>query len=129
MAKRRCTVEIQNIQYSLCRRDDTDKNVVSRDMETRNRSIEFNDAMIMITLCIEMCQRVVGSKNISVGTTWRSTDMAFLRPILIYQPFMDRFIGRYRYFQNYYILFSASLLKIWCILCRTFFEKLQNQDL
>jgi len=101
MAKRRCTVEIQNIQYSLCRRDDTDKNVVSMDMETRNRSIEFNDAMIMITLCIEMCQRVVGSKNISVGTTWRSTDMAFLRPILIYQPFMDRFIGRYRYFQNY----------------------------
>ena len=39
----------------LC--DDTD-NVAPMDIETSNGSIEFNFAMIMIMLFIEMCQRV-----------------------------------------------------------------------
>jgi len=56
-AERRYPVEIQNTVYSICRCDDTD-NVAPRDVETRNGSIEFNDAMIMIMLLIEMCQRV-----------------------------------------------------------------------
>jgi len=37
--------------------DDTD-NIAPRDIETSNGSIEFNDAIIMIMLFIEMCQRV-----------------------------------------------------------------------
>jgi len=38
--------------------------------------------------------------------------------------------SRYRYFQNFKIVFSASLSKIQCILCLTFFSKnLKNQDL
>jgi len=43
--------------YSRCRCNDTD-NVAPRDIRTSNSSIEFNDAMIMIILCIEMCQRI-----------------------------------------------------------------------
>ena len=43
--------------YSICRCDDTD-DVAPRDIETINGRIEFNDAMIMIMLIIEMCHRV-----------------------------------------------------------------------
>jgi len=55
MAKRRCTIEIQ--KYSRCCCDDTD-NVAPRDIETSNKSIEFNDLMILFILCIEVCQRI-----------------------------------------------------------------------
>jgi len=37
--------------------DDTD-NVAPRDIETSNGSIEFNDAVVIIMLFTEMCQRV-----------------------------------------------------------------------
>jgi len=55
MAKRRCTIEIQ--KYSRCCSDDID-NVAPRDIETSNKSIEFNDLMILFILCIEVCQRI-----------------------------------------------------------------------
>jgi len=42
--------------YSIFCCDDTN-NVGPRNTETINRSIELNGAMIMIILCIEMCQR------------------------------------------------------------------------
>ena len=45
--------------------------------------------------------------------------MAFLRLMPIYWPFMDQ----YWYFQNIWILFSASLSTILCILRLTFFSK------
>ena len=63
--KRRYTVEIQNILRSGCRCDDTD-NVAPSDksLETSNRSIEFNDAIIMIMLCVEMRQRLREEKNL-----------------------------------------------------------------
>jgi len=50
------------IIYSRCRCDDTD-NISLRDIETSNGSIEFNDALIMIMLCIEMFQNVCGEQN------------------------------------------------------------------
>jgi len=57
MAKRRSKI------YSRCSCDDT--NIVApKDVETSNRSIGFNNAMIMIMLCIEMCQRVCRKKKI-----------------------------------------------------------------
>ena len=53
---------LRSIVYSRCRCDDTD-NTAPSDIETSNRNIEFNDAMNVIMLCIEMCLRVCGEQK------------------------------------------------------------------
>ena len=48
--------------YSRCRCDDTD-NVAPRDIETSNRSAEFNDATIIIMLCKKWAKEFVEDKR------------------------------------------------------------------
>jgi len=50
-------VRLRSKIYSIYRCDDTD-NVEPTDIETSNGNVEFNVAMMMIMLFIEMCQRV-----------------------------------------------------------------------
>ena len=54
---RNAVVRLRSKIRSICRCDDID-NDVPRGIETSNGRIEFHNAMIMIMLLIEMCQRV-----------------------------------------------------------------------